>query len=152
MRPLSYLAIATLFAGACRSASEPAAVPTVRASVAQSTVTAGQAVLVDVTVTNETSVPMEIFGGPMAFLEVRDAADRVVAFGRFEVFDMALRPPLRLGPGETRTDRAPWAGELTGETRRRAPPGTYQLRAAVAVVSASARVYSAPVTVVLTPP
>jgi hypothetical protein len=151
VRRTASLAAIVIAAIACDGPTEPFPRPTVVASVARAEVRVGETVTVDVTVANETSRPIEVFGGPTAFLEVRDAAGRVVAFGRFEIVSLVGRLPLRLDPGETVVDRAPWAGELAGSTTR-AAPGSYQIRAAVPllVVRRYALVYSAPVSVIVT--
>jgi hypothetical protein len=155
---IASLALAAL---ACRDATGPDA-PTVRAVVEQTELPAGQKVWVDVTVSNETSRPIEVPGSFVAMLEVRDASGQVVAYGRFEILEAILRPPRRLAPGGAVTDRAPWAGEATGDKRfptGRVTPGSYELRA---VVPYSRQVpvtgpgyelaYSPPLKVVLTPP
>ncbi len=153
MRHTASLAAILIAAVACNGPTEPFPRPTVVASVGRAEVQVGETVAVDVTVTNETSRPIEVPNFPIAFLEVRDAAGRVVAFGRFGFVAPIWRPPLRLGPGETATDRAPWAGELTGASTR-AAAGRYQIRAAVPLLGVRAKtfVYSAPVSVVLTSP
>ena len=152
MRLLSRLPVLVL-AAACGNGTAPAPVLTVLASADRAEVPAGQRLVVDVTVTNETTRPAELPGGPFAFLEVRDASGRVVAFGRYELMQAIARRPRRLEPGETAADRAPWAGELAGSTTR-AAPGTYRVRAAVPVQGlggSSGYQFSPPITVVLTP-
>lgn len=155
MRHAASLAAILIAAVACSGPTEPFPRPTVVASVSRAEVKVGETVTVDVTVTNETSRPIKVPDFPTAFLEVRDAAGRLVAFGRFEIVALIARPPLRLEPGETVTDRVPWAGELTGANTR-AAAGTYQIRAAVPVLGVRANAfvysYSAPVSVVLTSP
>ena len=145
--------IVLVFAGACGTATDPVADLTVLASADRAELPAGQRVVVDVTVTNGTTRPAELPGGPFALLEVRDASGRVVAFGRYETLLAIAYPPRQLTPGAVAADRAPWAGELAGSDVR-AAAGTYRVRAAVPVRGPGGSFgyrYSPPITVVLTP-
>ena len=150
---LAALAVAGL---GCRNATAPVAAPTVRAAASAAAIPAGRALAVDVTITNATTQEVAISGGAApAFLEVRDAADHVVAFGRFEILSLIATGTRRLEPGESVSDRAPWAGELNaGGLAGTAAPGRYAVRAAVPYSAAgtSAYAYSAPVAVSLTGP
>jgi len=149
MRP-SLSLIALVFAAACQGAVAPVVLPSVSATVAQAEVPVGQTLTVDVMLTNDTSRPIEI-PTPMAWLEVRDTAGRVVAFGRFGTMTMQKISDTRLEPGATATDRLRWVGEQNASSTR-AATGTYSVRAAVAVRGAGgAWAYSPPVTVVLVP-
>jgi hypothetical protein len=149
MRPFASVS-ALVFAVACQSAVQPVVMPSVYATVARADVPVGQTLTVAVTLTNDTSLPIEV-PVPMAFIEVRDATGRVVAFGRFGMMSMIALPNRRLEPGATATDRLLWAGELTSTTSL-APIGTYSVRAVVPVRGGvNAFAYSPSATVVLTP-
>jgi hypothetical protein len=141
--------IALVFAAACQGAVEPVVLPSVSATLAQAEVRVGQTLTVDVTLTNDTSRPIEV-PDRMAMLEVSDAAGRVVAFGRFGMMTMQKGPDRRLEPGATATDRLLWTGEQNVSSTQEAI-GTYTVRAAVLVLGGgNALAYSPPVTVVVT--
>jgi hypothetical protein len=147
-RSLSLIALVVIVA--CQGVAEPVVMPSVSATVAQTTVPVGQTLMVDVTLTNDTSAPIEV-PFHMSMLEVSDAAGRVVARGRFGITTMELGPVRRLEPGETATDRLSWAGEQN-VLRIEETIGTYSVRAMVRVLSPdNALAYSPPVTVALTP-
>jgi hypothetical protein len=148
MRPFASLS-ALVLAVACQSAVEPVVMPSVHVTVARADVAVGQMLTVDVTLTNDTSRPIDV-PDPMAFLEVSDATGRVVAYGRFGIESLQALPWRRLEAGATATDRLSWAGELTGTTGF-APAGTYSVRALVPVRGSVAWAYSPSATVVLTP-
>jgi hypothetical protein len=148
MRPFASLS-ALVLAVACQSAVEPVVMPSVHVTVARADVPVGQALTVDVTLSNDTSRPIDV-PEPMAFLEVSDATGRVVAYGRFPVEALRALPWQRLEAGATATDRLSWAGELTGTTSL-AAAGTYSVRALVPMSGSAAWACSPSATVVLTP-
>ena len=149
MRPLASLS-ALVVAIACQSAVKPVVMPSVYATVVRADVPVGQTLTIDVALTNDTSLPVEV-PVPMAFLEVSDATGRVVAFGRFGIMSLEKLPDKRLESGATATDRVSWTGELTGTTSL-AHAGTYSVRAVVPVRGVvNAFAYSPSATVVLTP-
>lgn len=129
------------------------ALPFVEATVSPARATAGSPVTVDVVFRNGARTPLTIGGGPFASLEVRDAAGRVVALGRFGPEPLIAYAPVTLAPGETARSQVTWSGELTENAVGRAAPGRYQVRAAVHVLGPSqGTLYSGPVPLELLAP
>lgn len=114
---------------------------------------AGEAVVIEAVITNVSSDTAWVPGSFPTFLEVRDAAGHVVAFGRFAIVPLVALPPRPLAPREEVVDRALWAGELNASPARNAPaaPGVYHIRAAVPLLRrrSEAYAYSPPVAVEL---
>ena len=158
MRPRRLVLLALVLAAtSCQTSTEPRpAELTVTATPSRTQFPAGEAIEVKVTVANASSDTVWVPGGFLASLEIRDAAGRIVAFGRFQLLTLAARPPRPLAPSESVVDRAPWAGELNVAPVQgtQAAPGTYRIRAAVPLLGrgGNAYAYSAPITVELTPP
>ena len=142
----------TLTGAACRDSTGPATALDVRASVARLQYRVGDTVTVPVEIENTGARAVQIPGSLYSFLEVRDAAGKVVFFGRSGIFTMVAYPPRTLEPGERVNDVPFWGGVVIGPAQSVAAPGTYRLRAAVHPRGKNAHyVFSAPLDVRIAP-
>jgi hypothetical protein len=117
----------------CSDPSAPSSL-SVSASLDRTRARPGDAITVATEALNTGEVAVRLPGKLYAMLEVRDAANRVVFFGRSGTFTMELPPPRVLEPGERVTDRPFWAVVVVGTSTSQAPPGVYRVRAAVSVL------------------
>ena len=140
-----------LMGASCRDSNAPAPSVAVRASVDRLQYHVGDSVGVPVEVENISDRAVRISGNLAAFLEVRNAAGKVVFFGRSGVFAAVAYPPRVLEPGELINDRPWWGLVVIGPASSVAEPGTYRVRAAVRVLSARDYTFSSPLEVTIVP-
>ena len=147
---MSIVVLLTLAGTSCRDSSAPTSLD-VRATLSRAEYRAGDSVTVAVEIENIGEGALQIPGGLPAFLEVRNAAGKVVFFGRSGTFAMIGYPPRILEHGEQVTDAPLWAGVVVGPSVVIAEPGTYRIRAAVMLVGKGDYAFSAPPDVTLVP-
>ena len=140
-----------LVGASCGDSTDPATSVAVRASLDRTQYRAGDTVSVPVEVENIGDRAVRISGNLAAFLEIRNAAGKVVFFGRSGAFAMVGYPPRVLEPGELVSDRPFWAGVVVGPASSVAEPGTYRVRAAVRVLAARDYAFSSPLEVTIVP-
>ena len=147
---MSVVVALALVGASCRESSAPTPLD-VRATVARLQYRAGDTVSVPVEVENTGDAAVRINGSLPAFLEVRNAAGKVVFFGRSGTFAMVAYPPRILEPGERVADTPLWGGVVVGPSNITAEPGRYRIRAAVLVGGRRDYVFSAPLDITLVP-
>ena len=149
---MSMIVALALIGSSCQDSNAPARSLAVRATLERTQYRAGESVSVPVEIENTGEGLVRIPGGSIvAFLEVRNAAERVVFFGRSGTFVMPASGTRFLEPGERVTDKPVWSGQVLGPPDVTADPGTYRLRAAVAVGDKADYVLSDPVDVTILP-
>ena len=147
------LLVAAAVGAACSSPSGPSSL-SVEATLDRTQLRAGEAVNVSTEIRNTGQVALRIPGGPLvAFVEVRNSADRVVFFGRSGSFSATGYSPRILEPGERASDAPAWASEILGANAQLAPAGVYRIRAGVPVgTTAGDYVFSEPLELTVTAP
>jgi len=140
-----------LMGASCRDSNAPGPSVTVRASVDRLQYHVGDSVSVPVEVENTGDRPVRVSGNFASMLEVRNAAGKVVFFGRSGVFAAVAYPPRVLEPGELINDRPLWGLVVIGPASPVAEPGTYHVRAAVRVLAARGYTFSSPLEVTIVP-
>ena len=146
--------------GAC-DMTEPRPFVSVGAMAERTQVRVGDKAVVIAEIANYGGASAHVSGSLPSFLEVRDASNRIVFFGRSGNFALAAYPPQEIAPGERITDSPFWATAIIGGGGDgSAPPGTYRVRAAVMVLEGGrgniltrprSYVYSEPLDITVTP-
>jgi len=150
---MSMVVAMALTGSSCEDSNAPSRAVAVRATLERTQYRAGESVSVPVEIENTGEGLVRIPGGSIvAFLEVRNAAGRVVFFGRSGTFVMSASGTRFLEPGERVTDKPVWSGQGVGPAADvTADPGTYRLRAAVAVGNKADYALSDPLDVTIVP-
>ena len=137
------VALTGVLTSACSDATAPVPAVAVRATIDRTQFRVGDEVTFATEVRNEGNAAARVPGFPTVFLEVRDAENRVVFFGRSGTFAAVAYPPRILEPGEQLTDSPIWATRVIGPSASAAPAGEYRVRAAVLLLTENAFVRKA---------
>ena len=134
-RRLAPIALIALVCG-CNDVAAPRPDIAVRATIDRTQFRVGDEVTIRAEVRNEGAAAARV-PVPSTMLEVRDASNRVVFFGRSGTFAAIGYPPRIVGPGDVVTESPMWATHVVGLTGGDAPAGTYRVRVAVLLLRRS---------------